>query len=110
MRGLVWCLVLTIVFANGTIDKLSGGNDTDPIDPTSLEYNLAAKYSCYDPAGDDCLCQDIDMPSGGYTGTIPSALSACTGLTGLCVQSPAPLCLFRTATGFYAGRPRLLAR
>ena len=44
---------------------------------------------CYDPTGKACTCtgQSISRTRRGLTGTIPSALSACTGLSELCVQS-----------------------
>jgi hypothetical protein len=52
---------------------------------TTCSEALASDYSCYDPAGASCTCTgyislgDYD----GLTGTLPAALSACTGVTRL---------------------------
>ena len=60
---------------------------------TTLEAELAS-YSCYDPSGASCSCSGtlyMSAPdSPAYTGTIPAELSACTGLTALCVLPPPP--------------------
>ena len=62
---------------------------------TTLEYTLTDTYgSCYDPTGASCTCtgsMSAYADDGSITGTIPSALSACTGLVGaLCVASQVP--------------------
>ena len=54
----------------------------------TLEEALEANYDCYDPAGESCTCTgDIFLYGKGLTGTIPSALGACTGITVLCVRT-----------------------
>ena len=53
--------------------------------PNSLEHALKS-LTCFDPKGEACGCTGkIDFSGKGYVGTIPSTLSACTGLTSLCV-------------------------
>jgi hypothetical protein len=53
-------------------------------DATTLETQLAASYTCYDPTGTSCSCSgQIDLASSSLTGTIPSELSACTALITL---------------------------
>ena len=50
----------------------------------TLEAALESK-SCYNPP--NCTCSGSwHMESAGYTGTIPSALSACAGLDTMCVR------------------------
>ena len=56
-----------------------------------LEAGLAS-MSCYDPSGVNCTCTgridilpSIDILPGAGSGTIPSALSACTSVNELCV-------------------------
>jgi hypothetical protein len=75
-----WC---TSICDNGNYpcDLTSSNCET----PTTLDDKLTDTYgSCYDPAGPSCSCSGtLDLSSQSLTGTIPSALSACTGLTSL---------------------------
>ena len=48
---------------------------------TTLESEIAASYTCYDPAGASCSCTSIELNSQSLTGSIPAELSACTTLT-----------------------------
>ena len=51
---------------------------------TTCSEALASDYACYDPAGASCTCSGgIYLYNDGLTGTLPAALSACTGVTGL---------------------------
>ena len=58
---------------------------------TTLEAALESEYDfCYDPSGASCTCawsnlysSYLCLPEGDYTDTIPSMLSACTGVTSL---------------------------
>ena len=51
---------------------------------TTCSEALASGYACYDPAGASCSCTgDISLHDDGVTGTLPAALSACTGVTKL---------------------------
>ena len=53
---------------------------------TTLDEALVENYGdCYDPKGLHCTCTDsLELWQGDeFTGTIPSALSACAGLSEL---------------------------
>jgi len=51
---------------------------------TTLSEEIDSSYSCYDPAGVSCTCTGlISLGDRGLTGTLPAALSACTGVTNL---------------------------
>lgn len=51
---------------------------------TSLDDQLLWSYkSCYSATGVSCTCTEIVLVSKSLTGSIASALSACTGLTSL---------------------------
>jgi hypothetical protein len=76
-----------------------------PVDSTTLEAALASSYDCYDPSGASCTCTgSIYLNNGDFTGTIPLELSACTGLTLLCVfrrQPPSSKRESRAATAVH---------
>ena len=51
---------------------------------TTCSEALESSYSCYDPTGASCTCTGgISLSNQGVTGTLPAALSACTGVTYL---------------------------
>ena len=56
-----------------------------PVHTATLESELIQTYGdCYDPTNAICTCVDeIEFSSNRITGTIPSALSACAGVTKL---------------------------
>ena len=58
------------------------------VDAANIEDVLSA-YACYDPAGMSCTCTGSINAYSDHTGTIPAALSACTGATSLILSGNA---------------------